>query len=277
MSENQQPKKEFPSVQEFCVALPLYAEHSVQPSEEGKLYKFITSPVNIDCFCVDCKQPSVFIGLERKLEVPEFQFNRSNRIFMREFFCSRVHFHFAYFHFRLKGCVLAKIGQSPSMADISESELRPYRKVLSDEEYQELARAVGLASHGVGIGSFVYLRRIFERLIEDACATAKKDPAWDDGAFQQSRKGEKIELLKGYLPPFLVQQRKLYSILSKAIHSLTEKDCLEAFPVVRLGIELILDQKVVAKQQQDKMEEAKNSIEKLQQKLKQGTPKSSES
>src|SRR6185295_18307248 len=232
MDEKEKPKKKLPSVQEFCVALPLYAEHVVESSEEHSLYRFITDTVNIDCFCVDCEQPSVFIGPEKKIDVGGIHFQRTDRIFTREFFCSRVHSHVAYFHFRLKKHVLTKIGQSPSMADISESELRPYRKVLNNEEYRELTRAVGLASHGVGIGSFVYLRRIFERLIEDARSESMKEAGWDEAVFQKSRMDEKIELLKSRLPEFLVEQRKLYSILSKGVHSLTENDCLEAFPIV---------------------------------------------
>jgi hypothetical protein len=263
------PKKEFPTIQEFCVKLPLYAEHSVQQSEVLSLFSFITSQENIDCFCVDCQQPSVFIGPNQKLEVMAHHFDRSDRIFSRHFFCSRIHSHLAYFHFRVKGGILTKIGQSPSMADLSESELRPYRKVLSNEEYKELARAVGLVSHGVGVGSFVYLRRIFERLIEEAHVVAAKEPEWEESAFTNSRMDEKIEILKTHLPPFLVEQRKLYSILSKGIHLLSEADCLDAFPVVRTGIELILDKKVAAKQQKDKIEEAKKRIDTLGQKLKQ--------
>jgi hypothetical protein len=258
--------QQIPTLQEFCVALPLYTEVTV--TESHRLYPFITKRTNIDFFCVECQQASVFLGIELNIGVPDFQFDLEDRIFTREFICSRVHSHTAYFHFRLQRGVLSKVGQSPSMADISEAELRPYSKVLSLEEYRELTRAVGLASHGVGIGSFVYLRRIFERLIEEARAEASKVTGWDDAAFQQARMDDKIELLKLHLPPFLVEQRKLYSILSKGIHSLTEKECLEAFPVVRVGIELILDQKVAAKQQEDKMNEAKKRIGMLQQKLK---------
>ncbi len=133
--------------------------------------------------------------------------------------------------------------------------------------YRELTRAVGLASHGVGIGSFVYLRRIFERLIDEASKTAAKVKGWDPVLFQQSRMEEKIRLLKDFLPAFLVEQRQLYSILSKGIHALTETECLESFPIVRAGIELILDQKVAAKQQHDKMEEAKKHLTALQKKI----------
>lgn len=258
--------KQIPTLQEFCVALPLYSE--VIAEERHRLYSFITKRANIDFFCVECQQSSVFLGTELDIGVHDFEFDLQDRIFTKEFFCSRVHSHIAYFHFRLQRQVLSKVGQSPSMADISEAELRPYSKVLSPEEYRELTRAVGLASHGIGIGSFVYLRRIFERLIEEARADSSKLTGWDEAAFQQARMDDKIELLKPHLPPFLVEQRKLYSILSKGIHSLTDKECLESFPVVRVGIELILDQKVASKQQEDKMNEAKKQIGMLQQKLK---------
>lgn len=260
-------KQKLPTVQEFCVALPLYAEHEVTENQKPSLYNFITKTVNIDCFCVDCQQPSVFLGIENKLDEKDYEFRLHDRIFMREFLCSRVHNHSAYFYFRLKRSVLCKVGQSPSMADISESALRPYRKVLTPAEYRELTRAVGLASHGVGIGSFVYLRRIFERLIEAARDEASRISGWDEGIFQRSRMEEKIDLVQHFLPPFLVEQRKLYSILSKGIHALTEEECLEAFPIVRVGIELILDQKVAAQQQQEKIEDAKKRFGSLQQKL----------
>jgi hypothetical protein len=269
MSKDTKSEQNFPSILDFCVLLPLYAEHKVMTgSGEEELWEFITADRNLDFFCVDCQQSSVFIGGGLDLEMQRFKFDLRDRIFTRRFVCSRIHNHFAYFHFRLKNGVLTKIGQSPSMADLSESELRPYRKVLDAEEYRELTRAVGLASHGVGIGSFVYLRRIFERLVDEARVSSKTDVGWDDDAFVTARMDDKIELLRSRLPPFLVEHRKLYSILSVGIHSLTENDCLAAFPVVRAGIELILDQKVAAKQQQEKMDEARKRIQGLQQKIK---------
>jgi hypothetical protein len=256
-----------PNIQDFCVAVPLYAEFRVEDPDRSAVYALITKAASIDCLCVDCDQPSVFLGGAKEIGVADYQFRLSDRIFTRDFFCSRVHHHNVYFHFRLKDQVLSKIGQSPSIADISESELRPYRKVLTNEDYRELTRAVGLASHGVGIGSFVYLRRIFERLIDEASKAAAKAEGWDPVLFQQSRMEEKIRLLKDFLPAFLVEQRQLYSILSKGIHALTETECLESFPIVRAGIELILDQKVAAKQQHDKMEEAKKHLATLQKKI----------
>lgn len=94
---------------------------------------------------------------------------------------------------------IEKVGQLPSVADLLTGELTKYRKVLGDK-YVELNRAVGLYAHGIGIGSFVYLRRIFEGLIDEAYEAAKQDPNWDDGLYQRARMDRKIVLLSGCLP-----------------------------------------------------------------------------
>lgn len=64
---------------------------------------------------------------------------------------------------------------------------------------------------------------------------------------------ERIGVLKSYLPSFLVEHRGMYSILSKDIHELSEEECLEMFPAVRLGIELILDEKISELEKQNKI------------------------
>ena len=56
-----------------------------------------------------------------------------------------------------------RIGQSPSAADLAFGSLDPaLSKQLRESDRKELGTAIGLRAHGVGIGSFVYLRRIFE-------------------------------------------------------------------------------------------------------------------
>ena len=95
------------------------------------------------------------------------------------------------------------------------------------------------------MGSFVYLRRIFEGLVEEAHRAAHSSLGWDEVLYQQSRMSERIRLLEPYLPKFLVENRALYGILSKGIHELSEDECLAAFPAVNLGIEIVLDAKYV--------------------------------
>jgi hypothetical protein len=76
---------------------------------------------------------------------------------------------------------------------------------------------------------------------------------------------EKIELLKLHLPEFLVQNRKLYGILSKGVHELSERECLEYFDSVKVGVELILDEKLEQHKKQQKIKSAQDSLAKLHQ------------
>lgn len=164
---------------------------------------------------------------------------------------------------------MQKIGQYPSLADLAIPDLQKYRSLLGEESYRELSRAVGLASHGVGIGAFVYLRRIFEALIGKAHAVACHTESWNEDTYKTARIDEKIGFLRDHLPRFLVENRVLYGILSKGIHSLTEDECLNVFPVVKLGIELILDEELERVRRDQKIEAAKKGITALGNQLKQ--------
>jgi hypothetical protein len=83
-----------------------------------------------------------------------------------------------------------KIGQDPSIADLHISQIKDYNKVLPKEKLKEFTKAIGLAANGVGIGSFVYLRRIFEHLIEEAHDKAKNITDWDETVYLRSRMNE---------------------------------------------------------------------------------------
>ena len=187
----------------------------------------------------------------------------TNYIFTLAFNCSRNKSHQALFVFRAHEGILQKIGQIPSLAELVLPDLRKYRQVLGQERFKELTRAIGLTTHGVGVGAFVYLCRIFESLIEGAHVVASKDAGWDDDAYSRARMDEKISLLKYHLPEFLVQNQSLYSILSVGVHTLSEADCLAAFPAVRLAIELILDDLLEQQERQDKLKSAAKSLEAL--------------
>lgn len=150
-----------------------------------------------------------------------------------------------------------KVGQYPSIADFHISQIKKYDKILSREKLKEFTRAIGLAANGVGIGSFVYLRRIFEDLIEESHSTASLEKGWNEEEYRQKRIVERIELLKSYLPEFLVENRTLYGILSVGVHSLKEDECLAYFETVKVGIELILDEKLEKFKKQQKIEDAK--------------------
>lgn len=229
-----------PSPQEFCLRMPLYEEFRFNKDELNPFFGLEHFKGSLDCYCHGCGRHTVF----NRIREPQYREHHqgSNYIFVLWFACSRDKNHETCFIFHSHQGVLQKIGQYPSLADLVIPDLQKYRPVLGDEGFRELTRAVGLASHGVGVGAFVYLRRIFEALIEKARQAAATGQGWDDRAFESARMEERIAILKHHLPRFLVENRTLYGIMSVGVHTLSEAKCLEAFPVVRVGIELILDE-----------------------------------
>ncbi|RZK37465.1 MAG: hypothetical protein EOO61_08940 [Hymenobacter sp.] len=161
-----------------------------------------------------------------------------------------------------------KIGQFPSIADISKDETKRYKSILPNEYYVELNKAIGLYSHGIGIGSFVYMRRIFEKLIFDTFDEVKEEIEIDYKAFVGLKMADKIGSLSDYLPRTLVEKKALYSVLSKGIHELDENTCKESFPIVRAGIEFILDEKITQIQRKAKEDKFNKDFELLLNKIK---------
>lgn len=147
---------------------------------------------------------------------------------------------------------IMKVGQYPTIANMHKAQIKHYKSVLSEDEMKDFTRAIGLAASGVGIGSFVYLRRIFENLIEEAYKQALSNGDVEEDVFMRMRMDEKIGVLKDYLPKTLVEIKQIYGILSKGIHELSEKECLSYFNAMRMGIEIILDDKLEQRKREEK-------------------------
>ena len=96
----------------------------------------------------------------------------------------------------------------------------------------------------------------------------KERDRWDEELYSRSRVEERILILSPELPGFLVENRKLYGILSKGIHELSEDECLSYFDVVKTGIEIILNEILRKKEHEEKLTIAKKAIEKITQMLK---------
>lgn len=238
-------------------------------------YKEFNKFNNIDSYCILCRKSTTFVsedngGIElQKLYVNinihainstssphEKLFKELNKIgiFIRTFKCPRHPedtSHNQTFIFRSEETTLIKIGQFPPIADLSNDEIKKYQK-LDKNIYSELNRAIGLSSHGIGVGSFVYLRRIIENYI----VQPKLNDLIKSGSKTESEIiildfKSKINLIKNDLPEFLIKNNKIYSVLSKGIHQLSEEECRDYFPVLKTSIEIILDEQI-AKIERDK-------------------------
>lgn len=245
-----------PTLKEILLDRSLYDTMPINGNDFETLETLRRDNFQIDAFCIYCDDSSIFKTMRSISGSPaqSLAAARASRQFSpmdHGYFsfhinCVRCSKYYQYY-FSLSKLGLSKVGQYPSLEDIGSSDLNRYRKYLNKLDYSELRRASGLFSHGIGIGAFVYLRRIFERLIinHHKVLTSAGEPVPSfDGLYME----DKIKALASVLPPALVKHRKIYSILSIGIHGLDEATCRKYFPVVKAAILQILDQDIAAKE-----------------------------
>ena len=256
------------TVQEFLFDLPLYQEVS---EDEGSLQivEFLTRDLHknneVDGYnCVNgCESTfSLYSGINTTVVRSSEPFGRSfhtqytpekDKEFEAIEVILRCKRYGTYIYFMVHieerdyKTYISKVGQYPSVADFHIGQVHKYDKVLPRDKMREFTKAIGLAANGVGIGSFVYLRRIFEHLVFEAKdAAMATNPEFDETAFTSARMNERIQMLSDYLPDFLVENHNIYSILSKGVHELSEEECKKYFTVLKESIEIILDEKIEA-------------------------------
>lgn len=241
--------------------------------------------LSVDCYCPSCQAASVFRFTTGHKLIPTVSIPSGRVIYSDDvnvFFnqaladmtlrCAREKAHKLRFFLNVskdtaRNYTIQKIGQYPSKLDLLSGEIRNFRK-HAPTDARELHFAAICASAGFHVAAFVYLRRAFERRIEIAHEAAKNDDGWDDSAYDPRvmRMEERIAALRDQLPDFLVKNRKIYSILSKGMHELTEEECAEAFSSLELGITLILDEEIALKRKAAKVARVSGALAKLHEK-----------
>ncbi|MBE4910185.1 hypothetical protein IMZ08_19285 [Bacillus luteolus] len=288
-------------IADFLVYSGLYGR-GVQISKDDleELKCFLEGKYKLDAYCSECETERVFSMIEQKprrnlinrpiyfsseyssigdIERPELgedDFARIERIEYQElietysdvkktFLCAKDESHALTFCCRIDDNHIIKYGQFPALANLTKNNYKKYRRILG-KSYLDFNRGLGLHSHGIGAGSLVYLRRIFESLIEEAHQKAKSQPGWAEADYP-NKMNEKILCLKEYLPDYLVENRNIYGLLSKGIHELSEEECNEIFPIVKVGIEFILDEKLEIEERERKKKETAALLQRLATKL----------
>lgn len=257
-----------PSHTELMLTVALYAPHAIDEEWGDYLHRLWYGAIQFDAYCVNCRQSATFRALARETSPTREQALKPGR-YERTLYCTR-HGHEYAFYFALNATLadgkiksaLTKIGQMPSIQDIAGGELQQFKSILDDEDFRELNKATGLFSHGIGIGSFVYLRRIFERMINRHREEFEKTNGTIE-KWSSKRMDEKIEALRTSLPPALVTNKSTYGILSKGIHELTEDQCKLYFPVVRAAIVLMLQQALEARVRRQREQDLQNEISRI--------------
>ncbi len=245
-SRTRTPASPVPTLEHLLLEAALYSKF-VMDESWGDLYRrAFGKRFQIDAYCIACEINAVFkhqSGYDRY----ETEQHLTNNAYL-DISCGCARCGQAYsFAFVQKGPTLIKYGQYPSIEDLIGADLRRFRNVLDEHYLSELKRATGLFSHGIGIGSYVYLRRIFEHLVEEHRQKYESaTQAIPD--YEKMRMVEKVEALKSVLPPAVWKFKAIYGILSKGVHELAENECRMHFPVLRAAIITILEQDLQARQ-----------------------------
>ena len=167
---------------------------------------------------------------------------------------------------KLKYClILEKVGQEPSMADLQLFDIKKYRKALTSERFRDFSMAIGLNASGVGCGALLYLRRVFESIVEESQKQCETLDGWDQGAYSKKRFKEKINYLESFGKKIIPDEispikDKIYGCLSKGVHELSEEESLELFPYLKIAIEVILDEQLAQNDKERRIKEINKKL-----------------
>ena len=288
---------------EFLKNAGLYDSAEITKDNINELCDLIGGKVKISAYCVGCKEMRVFsmapiqmtvetaekgivlIPLEDRLKhiqraqemkgeppwktlVDKWHWNDkltdiATRVITFPFACAMDDSHHLDYIVQTDSNKMIKIGQFPSIADLSFPELDEFKKVIDKESIRELHRAIGLYAQGIGVGSYVYLRRIFERILEEAKKQAEAEGTIDLSDYVSLRVSERIKRLKEYLPAMINSNPTIYGIVSKGIHELSEDDCIRYFPVLKESIIMILRQWAQKKKEEEDAKILEASLSKI--------------
>ena len=280
----------------FLVDAGIYKTLKISEDDIFDLVDFFTGVYSIDAYCQDCGATSIFkksaLPEQKSSSIKAIRSNINNAkssltgspnnfisdqfralinlidIQPLNFICSRNYLHEITIFILLKGDSMIKVGQYPSPIDITTKIPSKYSALLGSY-FKEYKSAIQLETHNYHVGAYAYLRRIIEKLTEEAHQYAIKDPNWNEELFiQKQHFDEKIKSLKNYLPEFFTSNVTIYNLISKGIHELSEEECKDMYPILKNAIDYTLEEIIEKRQQEIKKTETSNAITKLGSKYK---------
>ena len=117
---------------------------------------------------------------------------------------------------------------------------KPLERMDAKSDYKN---AIRNHMEGDNIAAFVYLRRMVEKYVDYVYEKNKCKIQISKTCFSKKKKKkstDKISLLEGFVPQMLIDNQKIYSILSLGIHELNEEKCKEYYPSLKEAIDRVL-------------------------------------
>ncbi|UDW03772.1 hypothetical protein FHQ13_027320 (plasmid) [Bacillus cereus] len=170
-------------------------------------------------------------------------FGESNSVQLN-FHCTSKHQHKMYVNFHItEDGYLVKTGQFPSIMEFDSCNDVDDIFGKDAKSKKDFRTATILKSHDYGVAAFLYLRRIFERLISEKAESAKNEEMLNIEEFEKKKMQEKVKCLHdlGLVSDYLNENKTfIYGILSKGLHQLTEKECLANYDPLKESIVLMI-------------------------------------
>jgi hypothetical protein len=160
--------------------------------------------------------------------------------------CTRNKKHIATFYFAIGvNNEIIKVGQYPSLTDFQKGDIDHLDEGFTKEQKSDFIKAINTMAHGFNVAACVYLRRVFESVLNEtkiAHMQSQKRDKWEE--FDRADANQRIKLLKDDLPEFMSANPKIYHLLSKGIHELTEDECEKELPILKKSIEVIISDRI---------------------------------
>lgn len=268
----------------ILTTMPLYQRISIENPDGVSVRGVVMYSGKFDAFCPGCGMNATFSGVvtdewkhavnvhSRSITAASLSAaSRGNlrvddpfaiSTFSKTVRCTRDDRHSITSHFQVADdCVyIQKIGQYPSVADVLKGDIRELAPELGRDRAREFNLAITAAAHGVGIGAHVYLRRIFESLVEEAHQRARANDGWNEEVYEKARMVDKVAMLRSELPAFLAEHPQLYSVLSIHLHALSEEVARQNFEKLKQAILIIAEQKREVKKMAERERAARAAL-----------------
>jgi len=249
-------------INEKLITDPIETVITVEGSEVNGLFPDWYNTIKVELYCPICQEKRVFkCGDTDKYGYDLNQnsttrnkavLTKSNLLIIYNFSCEYNH-RFRMIMETLGNNELIKIGQFPSPMFFSDKINNDIFKILDKNEKNYYLLSVKSHNNNLNIASFVYLRRVFESLLDKAIKQSNTN-------FDGMKTKEKIKQLvkEGLLNDMLMNTgyNVLYSLLSDGVHNLSEEQCKEQYELLKSAVEIILEDEIYKRN----LEKRKKSI-----------------
>lgn len=171
-----------------------------------------------------------------------------------------------------KNCI-TKIYQSLISDIIEDSNIQQFKKMklLNENDMTELNNANKCRKLGMNVASFVYMKRVFENMLQRIYEKHKTEITLKDSSkkFTDLYVKDKIRLLKPYLPMLMSEEAtsdkyiKLYKLLSEGIHKLNEDVCEGLYNIIKELLLMILEKEIQEKKNNKNLVELETNFNKI--------------